>query len=64
MKKLHAVTPFVDEDVDITVTGITEHFIVDNAAQGMKTFPHIRRLAVKPVFQAVIKIKHIRRKPI
>jgi len=47
MQNLHARARPVDEDERVAVLDIHPHLIRDDAAQGVKALPHIRRMGIQ-----------------
>jgi hypothetical protein len=50
MKQFYFVAGFVDKDIYITAHGRLTEFVLNQAAQGVKTFTHIGGLAVEMKF--------------
>ncbi len=58
VKQLDTVAPLVHEHVHVTVHRVAADLVPDQTAQRMEALPHVSRLAVEPVAQPAVQVKH------
>ena len=58
MEQFDPVPAFVHEDVHVSIHRIAADLVPYKAAQRMEALPHARRLAVQPVPEASLQVKH------